>query len=87
MKHADMNILITCRNTTPKNLFMAVLANLENNSIGNLQVVLNNYELRSGRDEYSYDYSYVQEERKRKRMSERLRKFFSFGRLPRTRKK
>jgi len=78
MKHADMNILITCRNTTPKNLFLAVLANLENNQIGNLQVVLNNYELRNGRDEYSYDYSYVQEG-KPKSFGKRLRRFFSFG--------
>lgn len=78
MKHADMNILITCRNTTPKNLFLAVLANLENNQIGNLQVVLNNYELRNGRDEYSYDYSYVQEG-KPQTFGKRLRRFFSFG--------
>ncbi len=78
MKHADMNILITCRNTTPKNLFLAVLANLESNQIGNLQVVLNNYELRNGRDEYSYDYSYVQEG-KPKSFGKRLRRFFSFG--------
>jgi capsular exopolysaccharide synthesis family protein len=86
MKHADMNILVTCRNTTPKNLFMAVLGNLENNEIKNLQVVLNNYELRNGRDEYSYDYSYVQEEGKPKSLLNRFRKFLSFGKLPGKRK-
>ncbi|NLI23667.1 MAG: polysaccharide biosynthesis tyrosine autokinase [Bacteroidales bacterium] len=86
MKHADMNILVTCRNTTPKSLFTAVLANLENNNIENLQVVLNNYELRNGRDEYSYDYSYVQEEGRRKGLSRYLKKFLSFGKLPRVRK-